>query len=327
MRDAEFNFTVEPGEAGTRLDAYLAERLSGASRAQVQRAIESGEITVNDRATKSGYKVRAGDAIAGELLPAEPLEATPEPIPLDILYEDDELIVINKPAGMVVHPGAGVSSGTLANALVYHLNHAREAEGTAPGAKPVPGDPQRPGIVHRLDAGTSGLIVAAKTERAHQDLAEQFAAREVEKRYQALVYGRVANDEGRIDAPIARDPHHRVKMAVRAQGRTALTTYRVQSRFADFTLLDIGLMTGRTHQIRVHLAYIRHPIVGDTTYDGGRGKTLKDARLRAAVGALGRPFLHAARLAFRHPVGGERLEFSADLPAELAEFLQLVAGG
>lgn len=312
----EITVTVAPASAGTRLDAFLASQLADVSRATIQKAIQSGDCLVNDRTTKASYKVRAGDEIQLELPEAAPLEATPENIPLDIVYEDDELIVINKPAGMVVHPGAGVKSGTLANALVYHFNQLSQA-GSG-----------RPGIVHRLDVGTSGLIVVAKTDRAHQHLAAQFEARTVEKHYTALVYGQVKNEAGRIDAPIGRDPRNRVKMAVRpaGQGRNALTLYRVVERFDEFTLLGVEIKTGRTHQIRVHLAYIKHPIVGDSTYDGGRVNSVKNARLRHMIEKLGRPFLHAARVQFTHP-NGERLALEVPLPDDLQNYLARLRSG
>ena len=314
MSEAIDSIVVAPENAGTRLDAFLATRLADVSRATIQKAIQSGDCLVNDRSTKASYKVRAGDEIQLELPEVAPLEAAPENIPLNILYEDDELLVVYKPAGMVVHPGAGVSSGTLANALVYHFNQLSQANSL------------RPGIVHRLDAGTSGLMVVAKTDRAHQHLAAQFETRTVEKHYTALVYGAIKTDSGRIDAPIGRDPRNRVKMAVRpvGQGRPALTLYRVVKRFADFTLLDVEIKTGRTHQIRVHLAHIKSPIMGDATYDGGRVSTVKDARLRSAIEKLGRPFLHAASLCFVHPQGS-RMEFQADLSEDLQRFLQLLA--
>ncbi|MFN7926595.1 MAG: RluA family pseudouridine synthase [Blastocatellia bacterium] len=306
----EITLTIKPEQVGARLDALLAAQLADVSRATIQKAIQQGDCLVNERATKASYKVRAGDEIQLDLPEAAPLTALPENIPLDIVYEDDDLIVINKPAGMVVHPGAGVQSGTLANALVYHFNQLSQA------------DSLRPGIVHRLDVGTSGLIVVAKTDRAHQHLAAQFEARTTEKHYTALVYGVVKTDAGRIDAPLGRDPRNRVKMAVRAagQGREALTLYRVIERFAAFTLLDVEIKTGRTHQIRVHLAHIKHPIVGDTTYDGGRVNTVKEARLRSAIGKLGRPFLHAASLRFTHP-NAQSLAFAVPLPEELQQYL------
>lgn len=302
----EITLTITPEHAGTRLDAVLASHLAEVSRATIQKAIQQGDCLVNEQMTKASYKVRAGDEIQLDLPEAAPLTAAPENIPLDIVYEDDELIVINKPAGMVVHPGAGVQSGTLANALVYHFNQLSQANSL------------RPGIVHRLDVGTSGLIVVAKTDRAHQHLATQFEARTTEKHYTALVYGVVKDEAGRIDAPLGRDPRNRVKMAVRpvGQGREALTLYRVVERFADFTLLDVEIKTGRTHQIRVHLAHFKHPIVGDVTYDGGRGNSVKDARMRSAIEKFGRPFLHAASLRFIH-LNGEQMAFAVPLPDNL----------
>jgi 23S rRNA pseudouridine1911/1915/1917 synthase len=314
---AEELIIIVPSEAaGARLDAFLAAQLSHISRARIQRAIISSDVMVNERAVKPSYRLRAGEEIQVELPAAAPLEAAPEPIPLEILHEDAEIIIINKPAGMVTHPGAGVASGTLANALVHHFHQL------APEL-PQTGGALRPGIVHRLDAGTSGLIVVAKSDRAHLHLAAQFEERRVFKSYLALVYGRVAGKEGRIDAPIGRDPRHRVKMAVRraGEGRPALTLYRVSERLAELTLLEVEIKTGRTHQIRVHLAHLKHPVVGDQTYDGGRANTIKAPGLRAAIARLGRPFLHAARLGFTHPVSGEKLDFSAPLPEELREFL------
>lgn len=314
--EAPASLIVAPENAGARLDAFLAAQLAAVSRATIQKAIQSGDCLVNERSTKASYKVRAGDEIQLELPEAAPLEAAPEDIPLDIVYEDDDLIVINKPAGMVVHPGAGVSSGTLANALVYHFNQLSQANSL------------RPGIVHRLDVGTSGLIVVAKTDRAHQHLAAQFEARTVEKHYTALVYGQVKESEGRIDVPLGRDPWNRVKRAVRpaGKGRGALTLYRVVERFAAFTLLDVEIKTGRTHQIRVHLAHRKHPIVGDATYDGGRVKTVRDAHGRHAIEKLGRPFLHAASLRFEHPQG-TRFSLSVPLPDELQEYLASLRRG
>ncbi len=305
--------TVSSEFAGTRLDAFLASQLAEVSRATIHKAIQSGDCFVNNGVAKASYKVRAGDEIQLELPEAAPLQAAPENIPLDIVYEDDELIVVNKPAGMVVHPGAGVQSGTLANALVYHFNHLSKANSL------------RPGIVHRLDVGTSGLMVVAKTDRAHQHLAAQFEARTTEKHYTALVYGAIKTDAGRIDEPIGRDPRNRVRMAVRPQGRSAVTLYRVVERFADFTLLDVEIKTGRTHQVRVHLAHLKHPIISDPTYDGGRVNMVKDARLRSKIEKLGRPFLHAASLRFAH-LNDEQVKFDAALPAGLQAFLANLRG-
>lgn len=309
--------TVPPEQAGERLDSFLAAQITYTSRSQIRRAIESGGITVNHQTVKPSYSVRAGEEIQVELPETAPLEAAPEPIPLDLVHEDSEIIVVNKPAGLVTHPGAGAISGTLANALVYHFNQISQQ-------LPRRGGASRPGIVHRLDVGTSGLIVVAKTDRAHLKLAEQFEARTVFKSYTALVYGSVKENEGRIEAPIARDPRSRVKMTIRPEGRHALTLFRVIKRWDEFSLLDVEIKTGRTHQIRVHLAHIKHPVVGDTTYDSGRAKNIKDARLRAAINKLGRPFLHAARLSFTHPASGERVEFEAPLPSELSDFLEKI---
>jgi 23S rRNA pseudouridine1911/1915/1917 synthase len=314
----ELSITVTPEAAGTRLDVFLAAQLAGISRSTIQRAIEGGEVTVNDRTVKPSFKVRAKDEIQVELPEAAPLEAQPEPIPLDIVYEDGEIIVINKPAGRVVHPGAGIRSGTLANGLVYHFSQLSQTGGAL-----------RPGIVHRLDVGTSGLIVVAKTDRAHLALAAQFEERTVQKSYLALVYGHVKANEGRIEAPIGRDPRNRVRMAVRpaGQGRYALTLFRVVERVSEFTLLEVTIRTGRTHQIRVHLAQARHPVVGDSTYDSGRAGNLRNQRLRSAIERLNRPFLHAARLSFSHPASGAKMSFTAPLPTELEQFLSLLRSG
>ena len=317
-----FSLIVPPEHGGERIDTFLASQLKHASRSQIRRAIESGDITVDKRTVKPSYSVRAGEEIQGELPRPAPLEAAPEPIPLELIYEDDEIIVINKPAGMVTHPGAGATSGTLANALVYHFNQISHQP-------PRRGGASRPGIVHRLDVGTSGLLVVAKTDRAHIHLAEQFEARTVFKCYQALVYGSVKEQEGLIDLPIGRDPRGRVKMAVRpaGDGRPALTSYRVLERFAEFTLLDVQIKTGRTHQIRVHLAHLKHPVAGDSTYGGGREKMIKDPQIRAAIAQLGRPFLHAARLTIFHPMKEEKMSFTAPLPKELQSFLERLRNG
>lgn len=317
---ATLSFTVQPESAGTRLDTYLASQIATTSRSQVRRAIEVGKVLVNNQLiTKPAYEVGAGEKIEITLPETPPLEARPEAIPLDIIHEDEEIIVINKAAGMVTHPGAGVRSGTLANALVYHFEQQALQ-------LPRRGGASRPGIVHRLDVGTSGLIVVAKTDRAHLHLAEQFQSRTVRKIYSALVYGVIKDDEGKIEAPIGRDPRNRIKMAIRPQGegRDALSLYRAVERFDEFTMLDVEIKTGRTHQIRVHLAHIKHPIVADPTYDAGRANTVKSARLRSAISKLDRPFLHAARLSFTHPATGERIEFSAPLPGDLQSFLNLI---
>lgn len=303
-------FRVADEDSGARLDAYLAARVEDWSRARLQRLIEDGDVLVGQRAVKSSYKLRAGDCVDVELTPPPSSEFTPENIPLEIVYEDDDLLVVNKPAGLIVHPAAGVSSGTLANALAYHFQQLSTRGGRV-----------RPGIVHRLDRDTSGLMVVAKTESAHENLQDQFRARSVFKSYVALVHGRVEEDTGRIEEPLARDPRNRTRQAIVRGGRPALSIYRVRRRFDKFTLLDVQIKTGRTHQIRVHLAWIKHPVVGDELYSGGRDKTVPDPRLRARINALGRQFLHAEQLAFNHPRTNERLRFTAPLPPALTEFL------
>lgn len=313
-------FNAGEEEAGMRLDSFLAARITTTSRTQLRRAIEAGKVTVDGGIVlKVAWPVSAGETIGVTPLPRAPLEARPSAIPLDIIHEDDSIIVINKPAGMVTHPGAGVTEGTLANALVHHFNLQALA-------LPRRGGPSRPGIVHRLDAGTSGVIVAAKTDAAHLDLAGQFQSRRVRKLYTALVYGVLREDQGEIDAPIGRDPHHRVKMAVRpiGQGREALSLFRVIGRFREFSLLEVEIKTGRTHQIRVHLAHLRHPIAADSVYDGGRLNTVRDRKVQIALGRLRRPFLHATRLGLFHPVTGEWMEFSAELPEDLRQILAIL---
>jgi 23S rRNA pseudouridine1911/1915/1917 synthase len=288
----------------------LAARIEGWSRARLQRLIESEDVLVNAGPAKPSYKLRENDELEVELIAPASASFIPEPIPIEIVYEDDSLVVVNKPAGLVVHPAAGIYSGTLANALAYHFEQL-----------PDRGNTVRPGIVHRLDRDTSGLLVVAKTEAALEDLSDQFRDRTVFKSYVTLVHGRVKDDSGTIAEPIARSPANRTRMAVVRCGRSALSLYRVRRRFNRFTLLDVELKTGRTHQIRVHLAWLRHPVVGDETYGAGRDNTIQNARLRAQVRNLGRHFLHAEKLAFTHPKTRQRLEFSSVLPPELSDLL------
>ena len=302
------NFRVGNTDVDTRLDAYLAANIDGWSRARVQRLIDEQDVLVNGKAVKASYKLRANDEIEVELAPPASANFIAENIPLDIVYEDDQLIVVNKPAGLVVHPAAGVYSGTLANALAYHFQQLSKSGST------------RPGIVHRLDKDTSGLLVAAKTESAHEHLADQFRARKVFKSYVALVYGVVREESGRIEQPIARDPGNRTRMAVVAGGRGALSLYKVRRRFDLFTLVDVELKTGRTHQIRVHLAWMKHPVVADELYSGGRENNL-DVRRRALIRRLNRQFLHAEHLGFSHPQTGEEMRFTAPLPEALTNLL------
>jgi 23S rRNA pseudouridine1911/1915/1917 synthase len=298
--------------AGLRLDSFLASHLKEISRTRIQRAIADGDILVNELVAKPSYRLRARDQIEIDLPEPPPVELLPEAIPLNIIYEDDDLVVVNKPAGMIVHPGAGIESGTLAHAVVYHYNLLSGAAGRT-----------RPGIVHRLDKETSGLLVVAKNDLAHERLSDQFHDRQVFKLYVALVYGRVSNERGEIEARIGRSPRNRTRMSVLrgGAGRTAHTIFEVAKRFQEFTLLRVWIKTGRTHQIRVHMAHIGHPVVGDPTYGGGRENAIRDVGIKRAVQSLGRHFLHSAELAFNHPRTGERLEFTAPLPAELAGFL------
>jgi 23S rRNA pseudouridine1911/1915/1917 synthase len=308
------SFSVSPAEAAQRLDAYLAAHVPGWSRSRLQRLIEDADVLVNGGISKPSYKLRANDQIEIELTPSPSTSFEPENIPLDVVYEDDALIVVNKPAGMVVHPAAGIESGTLVNALAFHFGQLSPVGGAA-----------RPGIVHRLDKSTSGLLVVAKTEAAHEHLAQQFRAREVFKSYVALVHGQVEKETGQIDQPIARDPRNRTRMAVVRSGRPALSIYRVSRRLGRFTLLDVELKTGRTHQIRIHLAWLKHPVVGDEVYGGGRDQTVSGPRIRSRIGKLGRQFLHAERLGFRHPSTLEHLRFTAPLPSELGRLIEELA--
>lgn len=307
---------VNEAAAGARLDAYLASQIPGWSRARLQHLIEDQDVLVNGTKAKSSQKLRTNDEIEIELTASPAASFTPEDILLDIVYEDNSIAVVNKPAGLVVHPAAGVHSGTLANALAYHFQQLSTKAGTA-----------RPGIVHRLDKDTSGLLVVAKNEEAHENLASQFRAREVFKSYVALVHGVVEPDLGRIEQSIARDPRNRTRMAVAGAGRPALSLYRVRRRYDRFTLLDVELKTGRTHQIRVHLSSLKHPVVGDEVYGGGRDNTVRDPRLRAKILKLGRHFLHSERLGFRHPATGEALEFSTPVPVELEQLISELENG
>lgn len=308
------NFQISEIDAGTRLDAYLAENIENWSRSRLKRSIDEGDVLVNQNAVKSSYKIRVGDNIEVELteLPADAFEA--ENIPLEIVYEDALLAVINKRSGMVVHPGAGVTGGTLANAIAWHFKFQ------IPNSK----FESRIGIVHRLDKDTSGLIVVAKDEATHEKLSEQFRDRKVFKSYIALVHGELAENTGKIEAPIAREKHNRTKMSIRAHGRYALSLWKVKKRFEKFTLLAVEIKTGRTHQIRIHLAHINHPVIGDETYNAGRDKSVKDLEVRRAIQNLNRFFLHAEKLSFTHPATNEKMNFTVPLPAELTELLDVI---
>jgi 23S rRNA pseudouridine1911/1915/1917 synthase len=300
MDEQEVIFTADDG--GQRLDQVVASRLPGVSRAQVQRLIKSGVVTVNGHPSRPAFRPARGDNIR-VVLPEEPEESVlPEPIPLDIVYEDDSLLLVNKPAGMVVHPAYGHASGTLVNALLAHCPQVANVGGL-----------ERAGIVHRLDKDTSGLIVIAKDEGSRTALQRQFKRRKVTKTYMALVEGQIEPREGVIEAPVGRNKRQRKQMAVVRGGREARTTYRTIETFPDHTLLEVQPYTGRTHQVRVHLAWLGYPIVGDAIYGHRRQRLLRD-----------RHFLHAARLTFAHPVTGEVMCFEAPLPPKLERILKRI---
>lgn len=329
MNEEESNliFRAAPEDAGRRLDAFLAEKIDGWSRSRLQKLIDAGDVSVDGKQVKSSYKFEGGEEIEVELAETLTEDFMPEEIPLDIVFEDDFLVVVNKPAGMVVHPGAGVSSGTLANALAYKFNLQNselKIESGMDEQSKIRNLKSKIGMVHRLDKDTSGLMVVAKSERVHEALSEQFRERTIYKSYVALVHGAMREERGKIDAPIARDRNNRLKMAVQKLGRHALTVWRVRQRFERFSLLQIEIKTGRTHQIRVHMAFINHPVVGDETYNNGRDKTVADAKVKKAIGDLNRFFLHAERLCFDHPETHERMDFKAPLAPELADFLEKI---
>jgi len=316
-----YRFEADRGQSLVRLDKYLSQRMESVSRSRIQAAADAGNILVNGEAVKSSYKVKPGD-IVSILLPHPPrsLEILPENIPLNIVYEDDSLIVINKPAGMVVHPAHGNYDGTLVNALMYHLkDNPLFASGS-----------ERPGLVHRIDKDTSGLLVVGKTERAVNRLAKQFFDKTSERTYQALVWGNIDDDEGTITGNIGRHPKERKKMYVFPegdQGKHAVTHYRVLERFGYITFVECRLETGRTHQIRVHFQYIKHPLFNDAEYGGDqilRGTTFTKYKqfIQNCFQALPRQALHAKTLGFVHPVSGVKLSFDSELPEDMSTVLE-----
>ena len=286
-----------------RLDAFLASSLDGLTRSQATRLIESGEVAVNGRAVSKSYKLAGGEDIAVTLPEPEPVEAVPQDIPLDVVYEDADVIVVNKPSGMVVHPAPGHPDGTLVNALLYHC------AGTLSGI----GGALRPGIVHRIDRDTSGLIIATKNDAAHQYLSAQLADHTLARTYECIVVGALREDRGTVDAPIARHPTDRKRMAVVAGGREAVTHWEVIARYPGYTHVRCRLETGRTHQIRVHMAYIGYPILGDTVYGA-----------KKEVPGLTGQCLHAVGLRFLHPRTHEVVELSCPLPEEFTRMLQKI---
>lgn len=301
--------TIGEEEVGLRADQALAALLPGLSRSQVQRLIKDGQVMVGGRVLpRTSEALALGLVLTVTLPPADVGDAVAEDLPLDILYEDEQIVVVNKAAGMVVHPAAGHASGTLVNALLHHIKDLSGVGGT-----------MRPGIVHRLDKGTSGVMVVAKTDVAHQELARQFQDREVEKEYVTLVWGLVHN-RTRIEAPIGRDPHDRQKMTTRARrSRAAVTRVTWALHLPGVSLIRVAIHTGRTHQIRVHLSSIGHPVCGDPTYGGIPRRIAPHLK---ALSSLQRPFLHAERLVIMHPTEGRRMEFEAPLADDLVEVLE-----
>lgn len=300
-----YHYNTGLGDAGQRLDLYLANENSDLSRSHIQKLVTEGMVDVNGSPAKSSYRVRPGDAVVLRVPPPAELVVEPEAVFLDIYFEDADIIVVNKPKGMVVHPAEGNYSGTMVNALLYHCRDLSGINGVI-----------RPGIVHRLDKDTSGLLMVAKNDLAHLDLACQLSERKVERRYHALVHGILGNDRGTVDAPIGRHSRDRQRMAVNPErGRRAVTHYRVLERYQGFTYLELRLETGRTHQIRVHMSYLGYPVVGDPKYTRAKNRF-----------GLESQFLHAALLGFIHPRSKENLTFEAPLPAELQIVLDKARG-
>jgi 23S rRNA pseudouridine1911/1915/1917 synthase len=306
--------TVAPPQAGGRLDQFLASQL-GWSRARLQKLLKSGLVVVSGSIRDAAYRVRAGDAVTVTVPPPEPCFLAAEPLPLDILFEDRDLLVVVKPPGLVVHPGAGHRSGTLLNALLAHCPDLMEI-----------GEVSRPGLVHRLDKDTSGLLVVAKTTLAHEHLIRQFQAHTIGKIYLALVWGRLPEPEGKIDREVGRHPWERQKMSVLTRrGKTAVTLWRVLREFPGLTLVELTPQTGRTHQLRVHLASLGHPVLGDTTYGGGVNRLTGQPKLVSLKPLVHRQLLHAWRLEIDHPRTGERMRWEAELPEDFRGVLDKLA--
>jgi 23S rRNA pseudouridine1911/1915/1917 synthase len=309
-KSEKISFTVNKSQSGQRLDIFLAQSETALSRSQVKYAIEEGDVLVNGKVSKVSQHLKEGDVIVLTKKPPVEAQAIPQEMPLDIVYEDDAVIVINKPAGMVVHPAPGNPEKTLVNALLHHSHDLSGIGGVL-----------RPGIVHRLDKDTSGLIVAAKSDDAHRSLSSQFEKHDVHKKYLALVWGDVKGSHGEIVAAVGRHPVNRKKMSTKSRhGRGALTLWQVRERYGVVTLLEVEIKTGRTHQIRVHLSDRDYPVVGDAVYGNtSRIKTINDPALKAKLKEFNRQALHAAQLSFIHPQKGERMVFTADMPQDMAD--------
>jgi len=309
-------YIVGAEEQDVRLDVFLSRRDPSLSRSRIQQLIEQGAVQAVNRPVKASYKVREGDVIHCELPPADVYDVMPEDLPLAVVYEDEALLVIDKPAGMVVHPAPGHLQGTLVNAILFHC---RDLSGI--------GGILRPGIVHRLDKDTSGLLVVAKSDYAHHALAEQFKKRQIKKTYLALVYGNIKGDQGMIDLPVGRHPEDRKKMSTRSHlGREAVSRWQVRERYGAATLLQVEIDTGRTHQIRVHLHAIGYPVVGDSVYGNvRRANGVTDPVQRAVLKRMKRQALHAAQLSFNHPLTGAWLTFAAPLPEDMRDLCHLLS--
>ena len=304
------DFQVPPELDGARLDRCLAELHPEWTRSRVRRLIDAGHVRLNPELVKPSATVHHGDRIAVDEPALEPLDAEAEDIPLDIVFEDDDILLVNKPVGLVIHPAAGNPSGTLVNALLHHCSDLSGIGGV-----------ERPGIVHRLDKDTSGLLVVAKSDRAHLGLSLAFRNRKIHKTYLAVCYGTPGEPDGVVDAPIDRHPRERQRMAVIATGRTARTLYHVDEEMAGASLISCRPITGRTHQIRVHMAHVGHAIVGDPLYAGRQWRNLSDPQARAACRSFPRQALHARRLEFTHPVTGEEVAFEAPIPDDIEELV------
>jgi len=312
----EFEIVVPPGKKKERLDLFLTHHVENATRTKVQRAIGQGMVLVNGKAIRSSHRVAPGEVIHITLPKAPPQDVTAENIPLEIPYEDECLLIVNKPAGMVVHPAYGNYTGTLVNALLYHCNTLSTVT-----------DPTRPGIVHRLDKDTSGLLVVAKDDATHTHLARQFALRTIDREYHAIVWGTFPERSGVIETQLGRSKSDRKKMAVVPEGKTAITEYAVLEEFAYLSLVRLKLRTGRTHQIRVHLAHINHPVFGDPSYNGrqlawGRGTPRQKAEVQTFLKIIHRQALHAKTIGFVHPATREKVSFGSALPEDMTRVIE-----
>jgi 23S rRNA pseudouridine1911/1915/1917 synthase len=311
---SEYRFEVSQENAGSRLDLFLSRMSLELSRNQVQRLIDNNCILVNEKPQKASYRLRSKDQVLVSVPPAPPSQLEPEPLSLDVVFEDDHLIAINKPSGLVVHPATSHRTSTLVHGLLHHCDHLADL-----------GGPLRPGIVHRLDKDTSGIIVVAKENSAYRHLSRQFKEKLVYKEYSALVYGHLRQSSGQFTDPIRRHPKNRKKMGIIAGGREASTFWWLELLFGEVSLVKVVIKTGRTHQIRVHFAHARHPVVGDATYGGKkRVKSVQNPLMRARLSRVKRQMLHARRLALEHPATGETLDLSAPLPEDMSELIEFM---